>query len=264
MSRCEACSKVYSTPSNLNKHLKRQPLCQSWIDLQSSGIKGYIDEAIKEQPQQEDKAPQCPSCKLPFANIGNMNRHLESSIVCKKWSMFQQISPIVSYMSLTKESHYDTFVTPKYSLCHIIWNVFLVDKEFTAKMDMTSVCKENKIKYIIAILPSAQQIPVLNVNHRVMIYEGHDTVLDIVAFDEECLKIERYREARDNVMVFCNSGYQRSIPFLCYYLLKYHRKEVPDVPKAIDIILPQVDKKNYNTLRPKYVENITRLLTPYI
>jgi hypothetical protein len=43
-----------------------------------------------------------------------------------------------------------------------------------------------------------------------------------------------------NVLVFCNNGYQRSIPFLVYYLTNYHSDEVPSIEKAVELILSQL------------------------
>ena len=64
--------------------------------------------------------------------------------------------------------------------------------------------------------------------------------------------------------MYCNSGYQRSIPFLCYYLLKYHSNEAPNIEKAIELILPQIDRANYAQTKEKYIESMTTLLQNYI
>lgn len=40
----------------------------------------------------------------------------------------------------------------------------------------------------------------------------------------------------------------------------HHADEVPNVEKAIDIILPQVDKAHYATLRDKYIDSCRRIL----
>ena len=63
---------------------------------------------------------------------------------------------------------------------------------------------------------------------------------------------------RRNTIVLCNNGFQRSLPFLCYYLVNYHSDEVPDLDKALDIILPQVSKEAYSE-KNTYLERIGRL-----
>ena len=170
------------------------------------------------------------------------------------------------------------WVSPKHKLCHIIWNLFVIDKPFVNKTvpeDLINIVRENNIRYVIAILPGngaeeryatgLDTLSGLGVEHTIMMYEGHDTSLDIDAFDVQCKKIEMYRStqleggARCNIFVMCNSGYQRSLPFLCYYLTRYHPDEVPTIAAAVDLILPQVDRENYAAVRDQFVESINRL-----
>jgi len=143
---------------------------------------------------------------------------------------------------------------------HIIWNVFLIDKETEIN---EKVVEENKLGYVIAILPDEKEYDErvkVDIDHCIMKYEGHEPYLDYEVFDKQCEKIEEYRKQRKNIFVFCNNGYQRSIPFLCYYLTKYHDDEVPNVEKAIDIILPQVDPDNYSKIRNNVIENVNTLM----
>ena len=156
-------------------------------------------------------------------------------------------------------------------MCHIIWNVYLIDKEFIKTQPMQEIIKDNNISYVLAILPKNDEsdpdnhtrgcLQELGVKHDVMQYEGHDMHIDMDEFQRQCDVIEEYRGKRENVFVFCNNGYQRSIPFLTYYLWKHHNDEIPDIPRAIDVILPQVDKANYTELRNKYIESMNQLFS---
>ena len=123
------------------------------------------------------------------------------------------------------------------------------------------VINENDIKYIIAILPDKKiydiQVDVV-CDHAVMKYIGYNMEIDISAFDKQCILIEKYRKEHGNILVFCNNGY----PFLCYYLLKYHHNEVPDMKSSIDIILPQVDLDS--TLQVQYIKDMTLLLEKFL
>lgn len=300
MYKCEACDKHYSSEYNLKKHKQRQPLCEDWLKM-VPGIKDYIDDKFKLPMTDIDKIhinTKCFICNTIFANVGNLNRHLDTNIICSKWSMYKDLEPLVTYIGnkdnisyipiisefikngstlytdsdlrndINKNENdidsnkYEIFVSPKYSLCHIIWNIFLIDKEFASIQDMKTIIEENNIKYIIAILPDEEiynekiKIPIC---HTIMKYSDHIMSLDTDLFDIECNKIEEYRKDRGNIFVFCNNGYQRSIPFLCYYLLKFHNNEAPTIERAIDLILPQVDKANYTSMREKYIENMTLL-----
>jgi hypothetical protein len=220
---CGACSKVYDDAGGVEAHLTRQPLCEQLLALRAD---------LKAMPAGETAS-----------------------------------DPEAAAQALADGGH-EAFAAPKYSLCHIIWNVFLMDKEFASAQDLDAIVQENNIRYIIAILPDAQVYAdkvgskmTVAVEHEVMLYDGHDAAVDTVAFDRQCRKIEEHRGRRENVYVFCNNGYQRSIPFLCYYLTAYHPSEAPTVEKAIDLILPQVDRPNYAALRAGYVQSVTLLLS---
>jgi hypothetical protein len=257
-SRCRACSKDYASIQGLAKHLQRQPLCADWIGL-VPGIKDYVDEKLGGEEERAEST-KCTVCNTTFANVGILNRHMDASIICRKWSMHQELEPFDAYMQRNEEN--EAFVTPAYSLCHIIWNVFLMDKEYATLPNFEEIVAENNIRYVIALLPDeavfAEKVK-MAIDHEVLVYTDHDTALDLAGFDRQCAKIEECRKRRENVFVFCNNGYQRSIPFLCYYLMKYHPSEAPDVPRALDLILPQVDKANYATIRDGYVESMTAL-----
>lgn len=234
-------------------HFSRQPLCEVWINetLLDGKLIEYVDKYFDEE---KVHMKECKYCNKKFSNKGNLNKHMNNNVICKKWEKYMELKPVYEY-----------FEAPKYQLCHIIWNVFLIDKEFELTQE---IIDENNIGYILAILPDAdgqnaeqiydEKIKV-NVEHYIMKYEGHNLTLNTKVFDEQCVKIEEYRKERKNIFVFCNSGYQRSIPFLCHYLTKHHADEVPTIEKAIDLILPQVDKKNYATMRDKYIENMEKL-----
>lgn len=273
MFQCAACNKFYSNIYNLQKHLKRQPLCEEWIKL-SPGIKDYIDDKFQlpcTDLDLENQKTKCFICNTVFSNIGNLNRHLDSSLICGKWSMYKDLTPLETYIkpnTIINHNVNEEFIAPKYSLCHIIWNIFIIDKMYAALPNIEEILKENNVKYIIAILPDQKDYKLdhLKINHSIMIYNDHNTQLDIKEFDIQCKKIEKYRqeENRPNIFVYCNNGYQRSIPFLCYYLLKYHPTEAPTIEKAIDLVLPQIDRANYTQTRDKYIETIRSLLQPYL
>jgi hypothetical protein len=314
--QCGACNKAYSSQSALRKHWVRQPLCAAWLELQP-GLKDYVDAAFALpaiEPERASNAVRCGVCSTTFANVGNLNRHQEANVICGKWAKYQDLRPLLPYVSGTtgstqlKEgpsngsttsmfyagvasdgtsvyrpvdvlfdagtgSELDStctctrtqapFSAPAYSLCHIIWNVFLIDKEFCGKHDMAMVCRDNNIKYVIAILPRETPFQVPNtewgVEHAVLPYDGHDTTLDTAAFDVQCEEIESRRARREYVAVFCNSGYQRSLPFLCHYLVRHHPDEVPTVERAIDTILPQVDKANFAAQRDEWIRKVQQL-----
>ena len=269
MNSCEACGKKYSSPYTLSKHHKRQPVCKRWLELEP-GLKDFVNHKVQvaRSACSTEHNTTCLACNTTFANVGNLNRHLATSIVCAKWDLYNDLEPVQGYIG----KYYSEFEfdAPKYSVCHIIWNVYLIDKELAkSAAAVSSVVKENKIKYMIAILPSQDDHDWLknladdnDLAHHVMTYDDHAPALDVEEFRRQCDVIEEYRRKRQNVIVFCNNGYQRSIPFLTYYLYEHHKDEVPSIDRAIDIILPQVDKAQYSKLRDEYIDSMSKLFRP--
>ena len=164
---------------------------------------------------------------------------------------------------------YATFEAPPPSkVYHIIWNILLADKQFPLTIESL---KDNKIGHIVAILPSNEEFEKLGGGSlcpfTVIEYgDKHEPFIDSKQYEEIGAFIDnlaRYakNDSERNVLVFCNNGYQRSIPFLVYYLTRFHSDECPSISKAIDLILPQVDKLNYLSLREKTIEDITKILT---
>jgi len=148
---------------------------------------------------------------------------------------------------------------------HIIWNVLLADKQ----MKLTQqVLDDEKICHIVAILPHESDFLKLNEEiptfpYTVLEYgDSHDTNIDKKKFQEcgEFIDSLAKREGRRNVLIFCNNGYQRSIPFLVYYLTTFHPEEMPTIEKALSTILSQLDRENYSEILPKMVEQVTKLL----
>jgi hypothetical protein len=155
---------------------------------------------------------------------------------------------------------------PPSRVYHIIWNILLADKQFPLS---TQTLQENKIGHIVAILPSREAFEKLvGISFPATVIEygdKHEPGIDPQRYQEigqfiDNLARSSKNASERNVLVFCNNGYQRSIPFLVYYLTKFHSDECPSISKAIDLILPQVDKQNYLSLRGKTIDGISKVL----
>lgn len=297
---CEACERTFSSAGNLKRHLQSSTVCSEWIArtkeacftrefprvyniIQDNRI--TTNDILTKLDLKPKKNRDCSYCGKKFQTSDALSKHMRNSVICDKWraqkilGTLEEIKVADSIDVLKKENDeendssefrpvvtvsdiHEKFESPKYSLLHIIWNVFLTDKEFVKKHDFKTICEENNVKFILAIVPNQKsydetiQFPIC---HSLMIYQDHDTTLDVPRFDQECKEIEKHRAKRDNIMVFCNSGYQRSLPFLCYYLYKHHRNEIGTIERAMDIILPQVDKAAYPNVRDKYIKSISEL-----
>lgn len=279
---CSACNKQYANKSNLEKHYERQPLCKKWIDL---GDSNYLKDFVNFKqtlPKMEVNNTTCMSCGTVYSNIGNLNKHLENSEICSKWDLYNNLEPIQSYIG---KYYCDSGNNPDgcfLPIFHIIWNLYMTDKMIAKSgVEFQKILELNKISYVLAILPNIDEWNTItaqkyngfqqcdfdikhymaenHIDSNVMKYEDHSDFLDIKTFDQQIELIEDYRKKRQNVLIFCNNGYQRSIPFLVYYLTKHHKDEIPTIEKALEIILFQCDKLNYGVIKNHYVESITKL-----
>ena len=301
---CGACQKAYAPPRGLAKHLARQPLCARWAALQSSdAVASYVEAKFRlphSEAELEHGRNTCGICGTAFANTGNLNRHLKASVACAKWAMYRELKPLGGYIDSRVSTafkgpevrdpwappdHYrDVLVEDDGSVyfkdiypvavpvggskpapVFIIWSLFLAEKELELGAALLS---EHNIKYVIAILPSADKYEErvkVEVEHHVMLYEGHTPAIDFAEYREQCLKIDAVRQpagggSRGNTLVFCHNGYQRSLPFLVFYLVEYHRNEVPTVRKALEIVLGATDR-SWIMNRVQFDEAVLRIET---
>lgn len=156
---------------------------------------------------------------------------------------------------------------PPSSIHHIIWNVVITDKLTTLTQE---IIEQNKINHILAILPDTDDFLSLNtdipsVPYDVLSYgKNHDTNIDFDIYDKYSKKIDDIAKISDirNVLIFCNNGFQRSLPFIVYYLNNFHSNEVPTIEKAVELVLSQIDKENYTKIKDDMVINMKKLLQP--
>jgi hypothetical protein len=148
---------------------------------------------------------------------------------------------------------------------HIIWNVLLTDKLTPLTPQLVD---ENKVAHIIAILPKQSDYDELtktiaDVPHTVLEYgDAHTPSLPRTRYRPICELIDTIARAnptdsnKRNVLIFCNNGYQRSLPFLAYYLTEFHPSEVPTIERAVDLILPQVNREEYAKIRHDVIKSL--------
>eukprot|EP00798_Chlamydomonas_sp_ICE-L_P029303 gene29303-8787_t len=215
ISQCSACGKSYSNDANLRKHIRRQPLCAKWNAMKQSGSKSFVDDQMwgevnKTQTEIDMEIVTeivCPTCGEKYSNMGNLNRHLNASVVCRKWIVYNDVNGIEQYIS--KWANPSAMVDPSTSLVdlstslvdpstslveehdkplsssspsptiapsppllqtvpygvpfpppaasekgmlHIIWNLFLTDRE-SAGQNLVEMVDSNGVQLIIAMLP---------------------------------------------------------------------------------------------------------------
>jgi flagellar biosynthesis regulator FlaF len=259
-SQCLGCNKWYKDDIGVLQHHNRNALCKQWTSIL---LKDNESCQIQEMYNNEDNLV-CRICKKTFSNMGNLNKHFMRNIICQKLFTHSNHLSFNGYKDETDHRPKDEGIlvqstTPNHggapyvnnsALVHIIWNLFITDK--SQLENLNEEIKDKKISLAIAILPSKDNINHLELSDKVETFiieygENHNMVIedDILESYENCYeRIKSLQIEGKNIMIFCNNGYQRTIPFLCNYLIKHHLDEVSDLDRALDIILSQVDEAN--------------------
>jgi len=274
--KCISCEKVYnvsaesSCDDTLNAHYKRSPMCQEWIKLLENPLARKIQADkifnVKITTGDDFNELECKICQIKYSNIGNLHKHFNNNVICKKAYNFYRINNFYADYFLENGFNSNTEQTVEQNdskLIHIIWNVFLTDK--TSIDSIKGEIFKNRLALIVCILPDLSD----NIENRLkdtncssfvdplqfhfhLYGDDHNPIVSKKTLDEYKKSYDRIKELQDkrqNTLIFCNNGYQRSLPFLCYYLMNYHKEEVPNLDRALDIILSQVDPKNYMTIK---------------
>jgi hypothetical protein len=133
------------------------------------------------------------------------------------------------------------------SVRHVIWNVLLADK--SAPPSPQAVAALN-IALVVAIVPRADAVPALPPGPELLVLaygDEHEPVLSadtLAAWDAAGARVDALARAtpapgatcRPHALVFCNAGFQRSVPFLVRYLTRFHAEEAPTVGAALDLV----------------------------
>jgi transcription elongation factor Elf1 len=265
---CLACNRSYSNIGNLNKHLKSSVVCKKWLDLEldKKRNKKTIWESIDNLlDKQEGDKYLCKYCNKKFSTQSNLNKHMRSSVICTKWNnlsniqelaeqepnqnLLQDISPYNNFINSKQE-----FISPTDNLTHIIWNIYLCDKY---EKITSETITNNKIGRIIAILPNksdySKYIDVNLVDYNVIEYHDKHTIefnpQILKCYNQMCDRIEYQRGQQNrNTLIFCNNGYQRSLPFICYYLMRHHPEEFKTIESVITTIVRQLPQYKFDDL----------------
>jgi hypothetical protein len=251
---CVSCSKRFSTQSNLNRHMRTSIICEKW--------KAHMPPKAPAHHLSPQKEAYNANCLTEPHSINDYYKPNEDSTVS-----FDTI-------------RYTIHDPPKDNLIHVIWNLFICDKYQKIDQD---VIDRNGIGYIITILPYESDYltyipdelttgnPTLSweakeaadktlPHHTIEYLDTHEDTIDaalLATYQDQCARIEEVRKQPNrNIIIFCNNGYQRSVPFLCYYLLKYHPDEYPSLINVLQLVLGKVQGKP----EPDYMNEYIKLL----
>lgn len=144
---------------------------------------------------------------------------------------------------VNEEQSYDTLIPP--SLTYMTKNLYVSDKYILLN---NQLLKEKNISHIVCLLPTQEIADELTKDvkrdfHITLLDYGdvHEPGLD-KRTKETCDMIEEVTKEK-NVLIFCNNGYQRTMPFLFYYLTKYKGESFE---KAAHNILGSLDSRNWS------------------
>ena len=249
---CISCSKKFSTQSNLNRHKRISIICDKW--------EAHLPKKASKLSTQKDTY--------------NINNFSETQSIDDYYKKNEECSVLLNTINYTIHE------PSKDNLIHVIWNLFLCDKY--QKIDQELIDR-NGIGYIITILPYESDYityipdklttsnPKLSweekdntdntLPHYTIEYlDTHDDTIDtklLTIYQDQSNRIEEVRKQKNrNIIILCNNGYQRSIPFICYYLLKYHPDEYSSLINVLQLVLGKVQGKP----EPEYMDEYLKLL----
>lgn len=142
------------------------------------------------------------------------------------------------------EEYNTTLVELPYKICFLHNNIYITDKHFPFRK-LWSV--REKIDEIIFIFPTfsedneiINQIDKKEVNITVLNYGNeHEPKLDSRAKEVA----QRMSENRDKTyLIVCNSGFQRTIPFVVNYFITHCSSEFPTVESAVEYIMGALEE----------------------
>jgi protein-tyrosine phosphatase len=260
--KCEACLKEFSNVGNLNKHFRGNPECQKLCAF------GYAT------PETCRPDPDNASNTFPVEPTQNTKwLGPDGTVSDYEIKGYRPFTVEINFQAYDPKSNIFEEAPPKNDskLVHIIWNLMLTDKTQVSNID--EEISKNNIHHIIAILPDATDYESIKPKNSEISYDvleygtDHNPVIsdEMLEKYEECYeKMAEMQKSRKNVLIFCNNGYQRSLPFICNYLIKHHNDEVPDLDRALDIVLSQVDKENYSVVKEATKNSLLMLRTEYM
>ena len=160
-------------------------------------------------------------------------------------------------------SSFEPFVK-KQLFYQVFEGIYLTDK--AAPFTYADLQKE-KIGHILAILPNNDELTSLfekfGVIPYTVFYYGDDHTPNISQedFNKFANTIEGLARQSEhtNLLVFCNNGYQRSLPFLVYYYLRMNPSHCDGIQEAIDWIgryVPSIQQDREKLYTP--VRNLIR------
>jgi protein-tyrosine phosphatase len=161
----------------------------------------------------------------------------------------------------------DTFVAPEKSdYFFVIWNLYLTDKLTPITVERLQL---SQIVEIIAFLPEKEDFELLHADVGdipvtvVPYHHNHIPFLPREQYDEISKKIDSIakgpRDKGRNILIFCNNGYQRSLPFLAYYMINYHNDEFPNVEKAVGYIINTIARQTTYNEKMQIIKSINML-----
>lgn len=296
MTKCLACEKTYNI--DINEHYNRNPTCENWVNMLNG--KDYYAKSIQKllKSSKDIYSNTCDICSKSYKSRNSFLKHCREHPECKKTKWYNEIKKGahcesdhdgVRWMDFEESMHnnnnehpinfsYSNKAEKQFSLCekinktqsvklhNIIWNIYLTDKSYIN--DLKDGININNIKYLICILPNKTSISInreivdeMNGNIDYLYYgNNHSSIISNKTLYQFNKCYDKLQKNKQNTLILCNAGYQRSIPFICYYLLNRYSDEIPCLEKAVELCLTKINKQNVNIMKDLTVSTLRKLM----
>lgn len=256
--KCRACQRDFSTSGNLKRHQKSSIACVNWIDnnlLTNEKYDNYAVDINEPQPRfSKDLIPfidaldisseqmiykiipksdtSCKYCNREFSTVSALNKHQKSSVICDRWKQHDilenalRLASDIEYQS-SMINHQKFLDEPLYSRESLITSAKRMRYTILeGKLYLIDKVLEPYLEDIQCIVDLSPRTPHTNPNVEYYTLPdktrtNDDTTSKLIGMEAGCDWIFNKISENKKVAIFCTTGFQRSVPFLVWYLWKY-------------------------------------------
>lgn len=260
--RCDGCHRTMSSLGNLHRHEANNPVCVAWkqhsacrrsvVPANEQPCAGAgdtvvgvghslalrhlraVDLAAMLVPSLSDADCVCRFCHRAFNCQSALTKHMKTSVVCDKWRREEILDNVVRMASGHAMAEAEAMRPPCGTCCEsprmraeVLPGLWLIDKSQDVE----------DIQCVVNLSPhTPNPRPEIVEYHRVPDASRTSSTSDVASlegFSDAAAFVALRRAAGRRVAVHCNEGFQRSVPFLVFYLCANEGKTLSDSVKHV-------------------------------
>jgi hypothetical protein len=222
---CASCGKTYASRDSVTQHLERMPLCKVRAIYSYPKVQQDSGDELGTRAGAAPADTTCQTCFISFGTTAELDAHLESCPACDAWDLYQPVEdfrPHPAYFPRGLDLRPSAKPAGKPEKFPFIFQrLFVLDKH-----QGSHLLSPLERKLVIAIVPSQEAAATpCPEDTLVLPYDDHTPTIDFAQYDAAAAAINDHLRkplhVAGPVYVYCNSGYQRTVPFLTHYLTRW-------------------------------------------